>query len=67
MLSILKKLLEREMWTKKEVQQMCGPNVMIGNLLEQINDYAYEKVEDVVVDEDDDKIYIMTEYKDQLI
>ena len=67
MLSILKKLLEREMWTKEEVQQMCGPNVMIGNLLEQINDYAYEKVEDVVVDEDDDKIYIMTEYKDQLI
>jgi hypothetical protein len=40
---------------------------MIGNLLEQINDYAYEKVEDVVVDEDDDMIYIMTEYKDQLI
>ena len=67
MLSILKKLLEREMWTKEEVQQMCGPNVMIGNLLEQINDYAYEKVEDVVVDEDDDKIYIMTEYKDQII
>lgn len=67
MLSILKKLLEREMWTKEEVQQICGPNVMIGNLLEQINDYAYEKVEDVVVDEDDDKIYIMTEYKDQLI
>jgi hypothetical protein len=66
MLSILKKLLEREMWTKEEVQQMCGPNVMIGNLLEQINDYAYEKVEDVVVDEDDDKIYIMTEYKDQI-
>ena len=67
MRSILKKLLEREMWTKEEVQQMCGPNVMIGNLLEQINDYAYEKVEDVVVDEDDDKIYIMTEYKDQII
>jgi hypothetical protein len=67
MLSILKKLLQREVWTREEVQQMCGPNVMIGNLLEQINDYAYEKVEDVVVDEDDDMIYIMTEYKDQLI
>ena len=67
MLSILKKLLQREVWTREEVQQMCGPNVMIGNLLEQINDYAYEKVEDVVVDEGDDKIYIMTEYKDQLI
>jgi hypothetical protein len=40
---------------------------MLGNLLEQINDYAYSNVNDIVVEEDGDTIYIMTEYKDQLI
>ena len=40
---------------------------MLGNILEQINDYSYSIVEDIVVEEDGDTIYVTTEYKEQLI
>ena len=46
---------------------MVGPDVMIGNLLEQINDYAYPIVNDIVVEEDGENIYVTTDYKEQLI
>jgi hypothetical protein len=44
-----------------------GPGVMLGRILEQINDYAYSKVDDIVVEEDGDNIYVTTEYKEYLI
>lgn len=66
-LEALQKLLERETWQRAEVQDFFGANVMLGNILEQINDYAYSKVDDIVVEEDGDTIYVTTEYKEQLI
>lgn len=63
----LQKLLEKDTWQREEVQELLGTNVMIGNMLEQINDYAYSKVDDIVVEEDGDTIYVTTEYKEQLI
>ena len=63
----LQKLLEKDTWQREEVQELLGANVMIGNMLEQINDYAYSKVDDIVVEEDVDTIYVTTEYKEQLI
>ena len=63
----MKKLLEKDTWMREEVQELFGENVMIGNMLERINDYAYSKVEDIVVEEDGDIIYVTTEYKEQLI
>ncbi|MBR3791897.1 MAG: hypothetical protein IKK18_04275, partial [Clostridia bacterium] len=36
----LQKLLEKDTWQREEVQELLGANVMIGNMLEQINDYA---------------------------
>ena len=50
-----------------EIVQMVGPNVMIGNLLEQINDYSCSKIDDIVLEEDGDRIYVTVEYKDRLI
>ena len=66
-IEILEKLFTKEQWSRGELAEIVGPNVMIGNLLEQINDYAYSNVNDIVVEEDGDTIYVMTEYKDQLI
>lgn len=66
-LVILKQLFEKDTWTRSEVQKICGPKVMIGNILERINDYSYSKVEDLVVEEDGDCIYVTLEYKDKLI
>ena len=67
MLNILMILFEKEVWTRAEIAEMAGPDVMIGSLLEQINDYSCSKINDIVVEEDGDKIYVTTEYKTQLI
>ncbi len=64
---ILVELLTKEQWTRNELKELVGPDVMIGNLLEQINDYAYPIVNDVVVEEDGENIYVTTDYKEQLI
>ena len=64
---ILVELLTKEQWTRNELKELVGPDVMIGNLLEQINDYAYSIVNDVVVEEDGENIYVTTDYKEQLI
>lgn len=63
---ILNKLLEKDVWQRDEVTNMLGAGVMLGNILEQINDYAYSIVDDIVVEEDGDTIYVTTEYKEQL-
>ena len=64
---ILVELLTKERWTRNELKELVGPDVMLGNLLEQINDFAYSKINDIVVEEDGDIIYVTTEYKEQLI
>lgn len=66
-LDTLQKLLKKDSWKRDEVADMLGTGVMIGNILEQINDYAYSIVDDIVVEEDGDTIYVTTEYKEQLI
>jgi hypothetical protein len=66
-IEVLGKLLIKEQWTRNELAELVGPDVMLGNLLEQINDYAYSKINDIVVEEDGDDIYVTTEYKEQLI
>jgi hypothetical protein len=66
-IEVLGKLLTKEQWTRNELAELVGPDVMLGNLLEQINDYAYSKINDIVVEEDGDIIYVTTEYKEQLI
>ena len=66
-IGILEKLFAKEVWTRSEIAEIAGPNVMIGNLLEQINEYACSKIDDIVLEEDGDRIYVTVEYKDRLI
>ena len=66
-IGIMEKLFAKEEWTRAEIVEMAGPNVMIGNLLEQINDYACSRIDDIVLEEDGDRIYVTLEYKDRLI
>lgn len=67
LIEILGKLLSKEQWTRAELEELVGPDVMLGNLLEQINDYAYSKINDVIVEDDGDNIYVTMTYKEQLI
>ena len=67
MLHVLEKMFEKEIWTRTEIQELAGPGVMIGSLLEKINDYSCSKVDDIVVEEDGENIYVTVEYKGMLI
>lgn len=67
MMHILEQLLFKEVWTRAEIAELAGPDVMIGSLLEQINDYSCSKINDIVLEEDGDEIFVTTEYRDQLI
>lgn len=64
---LLKRLFSKDIWQRDEVIGMLEPGAMLGSVLEKLNDYAYEKVGDIVVEENDDSIYVNIEYKEQLI
>ena len=67
-MSVLSVLLSKESWQRNEVESICQKHhLTIGFVLEQINDYSYNKIEDAVIEDDGDTIYVMTEYKDKLI
>lgn len=67
-MEVLKSLLTKEVWERTEVETMCkGRGVMLGAVLEQINDFAYEKVYDAVIEDDGENIYVTMDYKEQLI
>lgn len=66
MLQILRRLLEKDTWRRDEVQEILGPGVMMGSALEKINDYSYSVVDDAVIEDADEYIYVVTEYAEQL-
>ena len=68
MKQILVTLFKQEVWEYRDFAELCQNNgVLPGSMLEQINDYAYEVVNDIVVEESEDKIYVALEYKDKLV
>lgn len=67
-LEILRMLLTKEVWERSEVERLCKEHrLMLGAVLEQINDFAYEKVDDAVIEDDGENIYVILDYKEQLI
>lgn len=67
-IEILKQLFTKEIWKHDELEEICkNRGLMPGAVLEQINDFAYKKVDDTVIEDDGEKIYVTLEYKKQLI
>lgn len=67
-LEILELLLSKESWNRSDVEAICmEKNLMVGSLLEKLNDYSYSKINDNVIDDCGDIIYVTTVYKEQLI
>lgn len=65
---IMISLLSKEQWSHNEVDSLCKHwGLLMGSVLEQINEYSYSIVEDSVISEDDDNIYVVTEYKQYLL
>ncbi len=68
MMEILEILLSKDSWKGIDVEDLCkSKGQMLGSVLEKINDYSYSKVNDAVVDDDGEMVYIAIEYKEQLI
>lgn len=65
---VLTLLLSKEKWEREEIENKCQEmGLMLGAVLEQINDFAYDKVDDVVVEDDGEYLYVTLDYKEKLI
>ncbi|WP_434635520.1 TerB N-terminal domain-containing protein [Vibrio sp. SCSIO 43086] len=59
-------LLSKEVWSRHEVHELCSKlNLMVDGAIETINDWAYEKVDAPVLDDDGD-IYVDLEIVEEL-
>lgn len=67
-LEILSTLLSKEMWSKKEVNDLCKQKGLItSSVLEKINDYSYSKIEDSIIEDNGDDIFVIQDYKELLL
>ncbi|MEI5639324.1 MULTISPECIES: tellurite resistance TerB family protein [unclassified Pseudoalteromonas] len=59
-------LIAKESWPRKEVHELCSKlNIMVDGALETINDWAYDKVDAPILDDDGD-IYVDLEIVEEL-
>jgi hypothetical protein len=65
---ILSLLFTKEQWDKDELETICkSKGLMLGSILEEINDYSYSVVDDVVLEDEGDTISVIMDYKDELL
>ena len=65
---ILSLLFTKEQWNKEELETICkNKGLMLGSILEEINDYSYSIVDDVVLEDEGDSISVIMDYKDDLL
>lgn len=67
-LAVISLIFAKEKWSRAEFNHLCSSHSLLpGYTVERINDIAYERVGDALIDEDEDTLYINTDYKDLLI
>ena len=65
---MLKILFAKDVWKKDELESICkNKGLILGAILEEINDYSYSKIYDGVVEDDGDNIYVTLDYKEDLL
>lgn len=65
---ILAEILSKDSWERDELSNLCKQKgYILGSLLEEINDYSYSKVDDAIIEDDGDVLYINVEYKKDLL
>ena len=56
------------LWKKQEFYEICNSeNVLPGALMEKINEYTYDKCDDILLEEGDEEVYVNVDYKDLLM
>ncbi len=67
LVELLQTLLSKDKWDKPEFNELCSSRSLLpGFVIEVINDIAYEKVGDIVINDDGDCLLINTEYGEML-
>ena len=65
--ALLQEILAKNIWKRDEFVSLCAENGLLpGYVIEQINDIAYEKVDDLLIEEIGENLYIELAYKDLL-
>ena len=61
-------VLSKEQWSRPEFDKICSDNsILPGYAIERINDIAFETVDDILIDDAGDVLYVNMEYKDKLV
>lgn len=67
-MNILKVLLTKEVWERRDIEELCkNRNIITGAMMEQINDYSFSVIEDSVIEDDGEYIYVNVDFKKCLI
>ncbi len=65
---ILAEILSKDSWNRTELSNLSKKRgLILGSLLEKINDYSYSKVDDAVIEDNGDMLYVNVEYKKELL
>ena len=66
--ALVSTVLEKEKWTRDEFNNLCSKHsIMPGFAIERINDIAFEQVDDILIDDAGDFLYVNTDYKYKLV
>jgi hypothetical protein len=64
----LAEILSKDTWIRTDLSNLSKKRgLILGSLLEKINDYSYSKVNDAVIEDDGDTLYVNVEYKKELL
>lgn len=65
---LLSVILSKSVWTRDELNDLCRKrSCILGSMLEMINDYSYSKVNDLVIEDEGETLYVNLEYKNELL
>lgn len=65
---ILAEILSKDSWNRTELSNLSKKRgLILGSLLEKINDYSYSKVDDAIIEDNGDMLYVNVEYKKELL
>ena len=67
-ISLIGVVLSKEQWPRPEFDKLCADySILPGYAIERINDMAFERVDDILIDDAGDVLYVNMDYKDKLV
>lgn len=64
---LLRIILSKPAWPISEIKELCAEyGIMYGAFIENANDYAFSKVDDILLEEDEGMLYVAINYKSEI-